>query len=127
MAKCSASYPRWAALESAGLWGLWVKVPFRLAPWSSVQCVFKLPPHCARLPESVPALGEVCCGECLLAGLSAGLLGGEQGNLVCSPEPQWTGRAIPGVWCGGEKEYHTLCFLSLPFHLRVKAHHLALY
>lgn len=36
----------------------------------------------------------------LLAGLWAGLLEGEQGDLVCSPEPQWPGvrDSRAGVW-----------------------------
>lgn len=114
-------------MESAGLWGLPVKVPFRLAPWSSVQCIFKLPPYYVRLPEYLPALTEVFCRECLLADLWARLLEGEQGDLVCSPEPRWPGvrDSRGGVWWR-ERVPHPLLFLP-PFHLWVKSHHLVLY
>lgn len=38
-------------MEGAGLWGLYLEVPFSLVPWSSVQCIFELILYFARFPR----------------------------------------------------------------------------
>ena len=78
----------------------YLKVPFSLAPRSSVQCVFELISNFILLPEFLPALREVFCRECRVAGFGVELLRGERGDPVCSPEPQWTRvrDSRVGVW-----------------------------
>lgn len=104
------------------------KVPFSLAPWSSVECIFELTPDFVRLPWIFACFK----GSFLQRAPGGWSLGQAAPRWARGPAVlpwaavDWSAR-LQGWGVVEKRVPHPLLFLPFPFHLMVKSHPLAFY